>query len=108
MSSAETLEGPGWTADDVLRVEVVATDGEADAAVEASVVVANTQPVIASLAIDPSPPMITEEIRAVYTIVDPDDQELMVFLTWYLNGMYAWTGEVYEARGPGAIRSPWS
>ena len=32
--------------------------------------------------------MITEEIRAAYEIVDPDDQDLLVYLTWYLNGEY--------------------
>ena len=101
VSSAETLAGGDWSVADVLRVEVLVTDSEGSVSAEDEVVVSNTDPVIAMLAIDPSPPMITEEIRAAYEIIDPDDQELFVFQTWYLNGEYVSTGEVYAGVGSG-------
>ncbi len=84
------IDGAYVDGGDTYRVVVTVTDGYSDPiAVEASVSIANSAPVIDSIAISPSSPGDTDDLSCVVRVTDDDGGTPTKVYTWFRDGVEA-------------------
>ena len=95
--AAETSRGDTWT------VTLSATDGEADATAEASVLVGNTAPELTSLELDSASPGAVDDIVATALGTDADGDELTYAYSWTVDGQ---PSDISARRVPASLTEP--
>ena len=89
-ASDATLTGTDFDRDQVVICTVIPNDGEddGDAVSTSGLTISNTQPSIASIAIDPSNPVVTTDLTCSYDgYDDDDDDDDQSHYSWTIDGV---------------------
>ncbi len=72
---------------DAITVEVTASDGkQTSATANTSTIIVNAAPVVESLSLTPSVPLLTDTLTATVVVSDPDNDPVTLTYVWKVNG----------------------